>query len=122
MARSPIFPASEVEVVIDPEPPHRLRVRGSVRERMFYGPKLVLEAEISTIPGSNAFQLTDLIINEGEDEQEFQIIYHANFGPPLLEEGSTFSGHAPTGHPVQRACRQRCRIIWRVSSSTTRIH
>jgi hypothetical protein len=85
------IPASEVEVVIDPEPPHRLRVRGRVEERMFYGPKLVLEAEISTVPGSNEFQLADLIVNDGEDEQEFQIIYHANFGPPLLEEGSTFA-------------------------------
>jgi hypothetical protein len=85
------IPASEVEVVIDPDPPHRLRVRGRVEERMFYGPKLVLEAEISTVPGSNGFQLADLIVNDGEDEQEFQIIYHANFGPPLLEEGSTFA-------------------------------
>ena len=85
------IPASEVEVVIDPEPPHRLRVRGRVEERMFYGPKLVLEAEISTVPGSNELQLADLIVNDGEDEQEFQIIYHANFGPPLLEEGSTFA-------------------------------
>jgi hypothetical protein len=66
-------------------------VRGRVEERMFYGPKLVLEAEISTVPGSNEFQLADLIANDGEDEQEFQIIYHANFGPPLLEEGSTFA-------------------------------
>jgi hypothetical protein len=85
------IPASEVEVVIDPEPPHRLRVRGRVEERMFYGPKLVLEAEISTIPGSDTFQLADVIINDSEDEQEFEIIYHANFGPPLLEEGSTLA-------------------------------
>lgn len=86
------IPASEVEVVIDPEPPHRIRVRGCVEERMFYGPKLVLQTEISTVPGSNTFQLADLIENHGADEQEFQIIYHANFGPPLLEEGSSFAG------------------------------
>ena len=86
------IPASEVEVVIDPEPPHRLRVRGRVEERMFYGPKLVLQSEISTTPGSNTLQLADLIVNDGEDEQEFQIIYHPNFGPPLLEDGSTFAG------------------------------
>jgi Domain of unknown function (DUF4432) len=86
------IPASEVEVVIDPDPPHRIRVRGSVEERMFYGPKLVLQTEISTVPGSNHFQITDVIANHGGDEQEFQIIYHANFGPPLLEEGSSFAG------------------------------
>jgi Domain of unknown function (DUF4432) len=81
-----------VEVVIDPEPPHRIRVRGRVDERMFYGPKLELQTEISTVPGSNSFQLADVIVNHGAGEQEFQIIYHANFGPPLLEEASTFAG------------------------------
>jgi Domain of unknown function (DUF4432) len=86
------IPASEVEVVIDPDPPHRIRVRGSVEERMFYGPKLVLQTEISTVPGSNHFQIADVIANHGGDEQEFQIIYHANFGPPLLEKGSSFAG------------------------------
>jgi len=96
------IPASEVEVVIDPEPPHRIRVRGRVEERMFYGPKLVLEAEISTVPGSNEFQLADLIVNDGEDEQEFQIIYHANFGPPLLEEGSTFAAAVERVTPLNQ--------------------
>jgi len=86
------IPASEVEVVIDPEPPHRIRVRGRVDERMFYGPKLEMQTEISTVPGSNSLQIADVITNRGSDEQEFQIIYHANFGPPLLEEASTFAG------------------------------
>ena len=81
-----------MEVVVDPDPPHRIRVRGRVEERMFYGPKLVLQTEISTVPSSNSFELADLIENHGGNEEEFQIIYHANFGPPLLEEGSTFAG------------------------------
>lgn len=86
------IPASEVEVVIDRDPPHRLRIRGRVDERMFYGPKLELWTEISTTPGSDTFQLSDRITNRGAHEQEFQIIYHANYGPPLLEAGSRFVG------------------------------
>jgi hypothetical protein len=86
------IPASEVEVVIDPQPPHRIRVRGRVDERMFYGPKLELWTEVSTEPGSRAFRVSDTITNRGAAEQEFQILYHANFGPPLLEEGATFVG------------------------------
>ena len=84
------IPASEVEVVIDASAPHRIRVRGRVDERMFYGPKLELWTEISTEPGSNAFRIEDEIKNYGAYEQEFQIIYHANYGPPLLEAGSRF--------------------------------
>ena len=84
------IPASEVEVLIDASAPHRIRIRGRVDERMFYGPKLELWTEISTEPGSNTFRIEDEIKNYGAYEQEFQIIYHANYGPPLLEAGSRF--------------------------------
>jgi hypothetical protein len=84
------IPASEVEVLIDASPRSRIRIRGRVDERMFYGPKLELWTEISTEPGSNAFRIEDEIKNYGAYEQEFQIIYHANYGPPLLEAGSRF--------------------------------
>jgi galactose mutarotase-like enzyme len=84
------IPASEVEVIVDRDPPHRIRVRGRVDERMFYGPKLELQTEISTEPGANTFRIADTITNRGADAQEFEIIYHANYGRPLLEEGATF--------------------------------
>jgi len=84
------IPASEVEVVIDQTTPHRIRIRGRVDERMFYGPKLELWTEISTEVGSNTFRIEDALKNYSIYEQEFQIIYHANYGPPLLEKGSQF--------------------------------
>jgi len=82
------IPASEVEVVIDRDPPHRIRVRGRVDERMFYGPKLELWTEISTEPGSGTFRIEDVVQNHGAFDQEFQVIYHANFGVPLLGKGA----------------------------------
>ena len=82
------IPASEVEVVIDAEPPHRIRVLGTVYERMFYGPQLELATEISTEPGSITLRIEDTITNHGGLEQEFQIIYHTNYGTPLLEQGT----------------------------------
>ena len=73
---------------------------------MFYGPKLEMQTEISTIPGSNSFQIADVITNRGSDEQEFQVLYHANYGPPLLEEGASFAGAVqrvtPFTHTPQR--------------------
>jgi hypothetical protein len=86
------IPASEVEVIVEREPPHRIRVRGRVDERMFYGPKLELWTEISTEPGSSSFRIADTIKSHSAFDQEFQIIYHANYGPPLLEEGAKFVG------------------------------
>ena len=84
------LPASEVEVTVDPEPPHRIRIRGRVDERMFYGPKLELWTEISTEPGSDSVRVTDVVTNRGAETQEFQLLYHTNYGTPLLGEGSIF--------------------------------
>lgn len=85
-------PASEVEVVIEAEPPHRIHVRGLVEERMFYGPNLSLWSDISTEPGSTSLRFNDRLNNHAAHEQEFQLIYHVNFGPPLLEAGAKFVG------------------------------
>lgn len=87
-------PASEVEVIIEREAPYRIKVRGRVDERMFYGPKLELWTELSTEPGSSAFRINDTLTNRGAAQQEFQVIYHANFGKPLLGEGARFVGAA----------------------------
>jgi hypothetical protein len=84
------IPASEVEVIVDAN--GLIRVRGRVDERMFYGPKLEMWTEYSTMPGSDSFTIHDTIVNHGAHDQEFQLIYHSNFGPTLLEEGSRFYG------------------------------
>lgn len=86
------IPASEVEVIIERVAPYRIRIRGRVDERMFYGPKLEIQTEVSTTPGSDSIRISDTITNKGDDPQEFQILYHANYGPPLLEEGAQFIG------------------------------
>jgi hypothetical protein len=81
-----------VEVFIEDGKPPRLHVRGLVEERMFHGPKFSFWADISTELGSNAFRFDDTITNQSSHNQEFQIIYHANFGSPLLGAGARFAG------------------------------
>lgn len=82
------IPASQVEVVVDREAPYRIRVRGIVHERLFFGPNLKLVAEISTEPGSDSLRIDDWVTNQGALDQEFTVIYHTNYGRPILEEGS----------------------------------
>ena len=90
------LPAQEVSVEVETSPPYTLRLRGSVAERMMFGPNLELRTEISTVPGSAGFRITDEIINHAGKDAEFQVLYHCNFGRPLLGEGSRFIG------PVKR--------------------
>ena len=94
------IPASEYEIIIDPEPPHRIRIRGTVYEKFFYGPKLKLITEISTLAGSDTFQISDQLINEGAFAQEFQLIYHGNYGSSILEEGSQIYTPAKSFTPM----------------------
>ena len=94
------IPASEYEIIIDPEPPHRIRIRGSVYEKFFYGPKLKLITEISTEAGSDTFQISDQLINEGAFAQEFQLIYHGNYGSSILEEGAQIFAPAKSVTPM----------------------
>lgn len=84
------IPASEVEVMVEDKAPHRITIRGSVHERMLFGPKLELQTELITEPGATTFTVRDVVINRGAQPQEFQMLYHANYGKPLLEEGAKF--------------------------------
>lgn len=84
------IPASEVELVVDRMPPYTVRLRGRVDETMFYGPKLELWTELEVTPGTAGFRTIDTITNRGAGPQEFELIYHINYGPPLLESGSQF--------------------------------
>ncbi len=82
------IPASEVELIINDQPPYDLRLRGVVEERMFYGPQLRLVTEIHMLPKLKQFRLLETIENVGASKQEYQIIYHTNFGSPLLDENA----------------------------------
>lgn len=79
------IPASVAVVVVRQD---RIAIRGRVSERMFYGPKLDMQTEVSIAPGEDAFRITDSVKNSGAFDQEFQLIYHANYGQPLLNAGS----------------------------------
>ncbi len=87
------IPASEVVVLVDAKPPHRITIRGIVHEKMLFGPKLELITELSTEPGSHAFRIEDKVTNKSSQPQEFQVLYHYNFGRPLLGEGAKL--HVP---------------------------
>jgi hypothetical protein len=100
------IPASEVEVIVERQPPYRIRLRGRVDEFMFFGPKLELWTEISTEPNSPLFQVADSVTNRGGCDQEFEMLYHVNYGAPLLEEHSRFAAPLNRVAPINsRAAR-----------------
>jgi hypothetical protein len=82
------IPARFVEVEVQYGPPSVLMVRGIVEETMLFGPALQLTTEISTELGSNKLTIVDEVRNQNTTSEEIEMLYHCNYGPPFLEEGS----------------------------------
>jgi hypothetical protein len=81
-------PAYYVEVRIGLDPPYELSVTGQVEEGGLFYPHLVLTTTYTTIPGSNRLVIHDHVENRGAETAEMQLLYHCNFGQPLLDAGS----------------------------------
>ena len=65
-----------------------LSVSGKVREASVFGSNLLLERTISTSLASASFSLHDVVENQGVHESPLMVLYHFNFGFPLLTERS----------------------------------
>lgn len=81
-------PASNVKVTIDEAPPYKITIEGDVTEKTFKMANLVTNTKLEIIPGKNSFSLHDTLTNKASYDDEYQIIYHSNFGRPILEKGA----------------------------------
>lgn len=93
------LPASNVSVDIDEEA-GKITIRGTVQEFRFHIRKLQLETEISLQLDSDEISITDRVTNLSNRPGSFQMLYHCNFGQPILEPGSQI--HAPFKKLVPR--------------------
>ena len=94
------IPARDVVVSVDRQAPFAIHISGQVDEKVLFGPKLELHTELVVIPGATSFQLVDVIHNAGAQDQEFEILYHANYGSPILEEGAQIVVAANSVEPI----------------------
>ncbi len=81
-------PANFVSSKVDTSGKGSLTVRGIVEEAAFFGGCLRLDNSLHTTAGSNSLQISDTITNCSDVPSEVQLLYHINFGPPLLGEES----------------------------------
>jgi galactose mutarotase-like enzyme len=94
------LPASYLAVSAEIKPPYCISVTGSVEESMLFSPRLEMQTTITTWPDSNRFVIRDRVRNAGSRPCEMQLLYHCNFGSPLLQEGAEF--HAPVARVTPR--------------------
>ncbi|MCH2129117.1 MAG: aldose 1-epimerase family protein [Pirellulaceae bacterium] len=65
-----------------------IEVHGIVDEVRFHFLKLRLHATLKTRPGERGFRISDRIENLSDSPAEAQILYHVNYGVPLLDAGA----------------------------------
>lgn len=81
------IPARKVSIeVTDTE----IIVRGEVDETMLFGPALRLNTEIRTSFSSSALTINDTVTNIGSNPTEHELLYHINYGEPLLGKDTRF--------------------------------
>lgn len=65
-----------------------LTIEGRVRESHLFGPNLTMRRVIQTSLAGRFLRLSDCIENEGGEDAPLMVIYHCNFGFPLLTDRS----------------------------------
>lgn len=80
-------PAQQVTVTLD-DSAGTITIRGVVEETRFHFQKLQLTASIVLKVGSTSFTLDDEIKNIGGTTAGMQMLYHINFGEPMIGDGA----------------------------------
>ncbi len=81
------LPAHRVTLTID-DATGEMSLSGVVDETRFLFQKLRLTATYKTRPGQSGLVLVDEVTNLSGEPAEMQLLYHVNFGPPLLDAGA----------------------------------
>lgn len=87
--RASSLPAQRVQVdeVWEGET-YQIEVRGQTRETAVFGPNVVLRRRIRTALWQPGFTVDDEVTNDGFSPAEHMLLYHMNFGYPLLDDGT----------------------------------
>ncbi len=83
------LPPQSLEIALN-QAAGTLDVRASIREARFHFGTLELYTVYRVQRGHATIHLQDTIVNCGDQKANCQLLYHINFGPPLLEEGARF--------------------------------
>jgi galactose mutarotase-like enzyme len=86
-------PAGQVnaKAAWDDEGVYRIELDGEIRVSRVFGKNIFMTRKISTALGENAITIEDEVENQGFRPTPFMLLYHMNFGWPLVDECTTLS-------------------------------
>lgn len=80
-----------VESIIQPDPlagKMEMSITAVIKESKVFGPNLELKRTISSQLGEATLRVQDVVTNRGNTPVPHMILYHCNFGWPLVDEGT----------------------------------
>ncbi|MBL0745527.1 aldose 1-epimerase family protein [Chryseolinea lacunae] len=83
--------AAEIESIVQPDPVNGkldMSITGRMRQTTTFGPSMELRRTISGTLGQASLRVHDEVINVGNIPAPHMLLYHFNFGWPLLDEGT----------------------------------
>jgi hypothetical protein len=83
-----------------------IRLKGTMREAEAMVENLALTRRIDTRLGAKGFRLSDTIANRGFEPQPFLMLYHFNFGFPLLGPNARIAGPIQKTEPRDEEARR----------------
>ena len=78
-----------------------IKIEGTLKETSLYAENLVLRRTITTKMGETRFWIHDSIRNEGYNETPFMVLYHVNFGYPVVSNGDHYDGREIPDHDTR---------------------
>lgn len=83
---------AEIESIIQPDPLRgnlNMSITGKVRQTQVFGPSFELRRTISGVLGQPVIRIHDEVYNAANTPQPHMLLYHFNFGWPLVDEGTS---------------------------------
>ncbi len=80
-----------IESIIQPDPVNgrmEMSITGRIRQTQIFGPSLELKRTISGTIGQATIHIHDEVVNLGNTPTPHMLLYHFNFGWPLVNEGT----------------------------------
>jgi hypothetical protein len=82
---------AEIESIVQPDPVNgklEMSITALIKQTRLFGPNLELRRTISSTIGRPTIKIHDVVTNRGNQSAPHMILYHCNFGWPLVDEGT----------------------------------
>jgi len=68
-----------------------IEVVGEIRDSALFGKNLLLKRRIRLAKNESLVSVSDTLVNEGDKDEDYCLLYHCNFGYPFLSEDCALS-------------------------------